>query len=192
MNLLIFALACASLLATPGPTNTLLATAGAEAGWRPARHLLIAELAGYLLAVTILRAVLGPLIAAQPGFALALQGAVVIYVFHLAVALWRRGRRGAATGRSITFRRVMLTTLLNPKGVIFAFTLLPAAADGMLTELLVLSAEIVAIGFGWILLGDAFHGSLRNPAHAKIGYRLSAGMLTCLASVVAVRAIVAL
>lgn len=192
MHLPIFAFACASLLATPGPTNTLLATAGAEAGWRSARYLLAAELAGYLLAVTILRVVLGPVIAAQPGFALALQGVVVVYVLHLAVALWRRSNAHVLSGQSITFRRVLLTTLLNPKGLIFAFVLLPAAADGMLLWLAVLSVEIVAIGFGWIFLGSAFHARLQNAANAKIGYRLSAGMLACLASAVATRVIVAL
>jgi len=190
MHLPVFAFACASLLATPGPTNTLLATAGAEVGWRRARYLLAAELSGYLLAITILRLVLGPVIASLPVFAFVLQGVVVVYVLHLAIALWRRGNVRLLTGQSITFQRVFLTTLLNPKGLIFAFTLIPAA-DGVLVRLGVLSVEIATIGFGWILLGSAFHASLQNAANAKIGYRVSAGMLALLASAVAARALAA-
>lgn len=192
MNLIVFAFACASLLATPGPTNTLLATAGAEVGWRRARHLLAAELAGYLLAIAILRLALGPIIAAKPEFALALQAAVVAYVLHLAIAVWKRGNVRDLAGRSITFRRVFLTTLLNPKGAIFAFSLLPTADDGLLFGFAVLSLEIVAIGFGWIRLGSTFHARFHDAGHAKIGYRLSAGMLACLAGVVAIRSIVTL
>ncbi|QEL22225.1 hypothetical protein FQV39_06335 [Bosea sp. F3-2] len=190
MHLSVFAFACASLLATPGPTNTLLATAGAEVGWRRARYLLAAELSGYLLAITILRLVLGPVIASLPVFALVLQGVVVVYVLHLAIALWRRGNVRLLTGQSITFQRVFLTTLLNPKGLIFAFTLIPAA-DGVLVGLGVLSVEIATIGFGWILLGSAFHARLQNAANAKIGYRVSAGMLALLAGAVAARALAA-
>jgi len=192
MSLSLFVFACATLLATPGPTNTLLATAGAEAGWRSARYLLLAELAGYLLAITILRLALGPMIAGRPEFALALQPVVVAYVLHLAVAVWKRGNVQESTGRSITFRRVFLTTLLNPKGLIFAFALLPTGDDEALFRLAVLAVEIVAIGFSWILFGSAFHAKFKNPASAKIGYRLSAGMLACLAGLVALRGLVAL
>ncbi|MDU6750805.1 MAG: hypothetical protein E6447_24460, partial [Bradyrhizobium sp.] len=66
MDLLTFVLSTAALLATPGPTNTLLATAGASRGARASAHLLLAELAGYLLAILLLRVVLGPVLATAP------------------------------------------------------------------------------------------------------------------------------
>lgn len=191
MSLLAFIAVCASLLATPGPTNTLLATSGAEVGWRRATSLLAAELLGYLLAIAALRLSLGPFIASRPIVATALQAVVALYLVYLATALWRRSSLPLAQGRSITFARVFLTTLLNPKGLIFAFTLLPAHAGlpALLPWLAALSLEIVAIGFGWILLGSLLQPSLQDPARARIGYRASATILGLLASMMAARSL---
>ncbi len=49
MSLEELVLALLVLLLTPGPTNTLMALAGAERGWTRALRLIPAELAGYLL-----------------------------------------------------------------------------------------------------------------------------------------------
>ncbi|MGO4676589.1 LysE family translocator [Bosea sp. 2YAB26] len=193
MSLLAFIAVCASLLATPGPTNTLLATSGAEIGWRRSAALLAAELLGYLLAIAILRLALGPFIASRPIVATALQAGVALYLVYLATALWQRSSLPLAHGRSITFARVFLTTLLNPKGLIFASTLLPPAGfPALLPWLALLSAEIVAIGFGWVLLGSTLQRSLQDPARARIGYRASAAVLGLLASMMAARTLVSL
>ncbi|MGO4737116.1 LysE family translocator [Bosea sp. 2KB_26] len=195
MSLLAFIAVCASLLGTPGPTNTLLATSGAEVGWRRSASLLAAELLGYLLAIAVLRLGLGPFIASRPIVATVLQAVVALYLVYLAMALWRRSSLPLAQGRSITFALVFLTTLLNPKGLIFAFTLLPAAPAGfsaLLPWLAVLSAEIVAIGFGWVLLGSTLQRSLQDPAKARLGYRASAAVLGLLASMMAARSLVSL
>ncbi len=44
----------AVLLAIPGPTNALLAASGAFVGVRKSRRLVIAAIAGYLLAIFVL------------------------------------------------------------------------------------------------------------------------------------------
>ncbi|MES1149390.1 MAG: hypothetical protein ABUL53_09420, partial [Bradyrhizobium guangdongense] len=59
MDVLPFILAAASLLAIPGPTNTLLATSGAGVGVARSLPLLAAELGGYLLSILLLPSVLG-------------------------------------------------------------------------------------------------------------------------------------
>ena len=195
MSSMAFIAVCASLLATPGPTNTLLATSGAEVGWRRSVPLLAAELFGYLLAIAILRLALGPFIVSRPIVAAALQAVVALYLVYLAVALWRRSSLPLAQGRSITFAGVFLTTLLNPKGLIFAFSLLPAPPAGLpalLPWLALLSAEIVAIGFSWTLLGSLLMRSLQDPARARIGYRASAAVLGLLASMMATRSLVSI
>ena len=107
MSLLAFIAVCASLLATPGPTNTLLATSGAEIGWRRSAALLAAELLGYLLAIAILRLALGPFIASRPIVATALQAGVALYLVYLATALWQRS---SLSFRWIRRRRNLLAT----------------------------------------------------------------------------------
>ena len=41
------------ILFTPGPTNTLLATAGLQSGWARAGKLIPFELAGYVVAISV-------------------------------------------------------------------------------------------------------------------------------------------
>lgn len=50
---ILFAFAVIAILATPGPTNALLATAGAANGLRRSLPLVPAELAGYLIAIAV-------------------------------------------------------------------------------------------------------------------------------------------
>jgi threonine/homoserine/homoserine lactone efflux protein len=186
MEQLTFIAAALSLLATPGPTNTLLATSGAEAGLRRSLPLLGAELVGYLVAILLLRALIGPLMAANPHFAAALRGVVVVYLLYLAWALWRRGARAINVGGAITFPRVFVTTLLNPKAIIFSFTLLPQRGDiGELAPWFsMLSLQIVTVGLGWILLGHMLRRRFRELGSARIGYRISALILVALAGMI--------
>lgn len=191
MDLFAFSLAALSLLATPGPTNTLLATSAAAAGARRSLRLLPAELAGYFVSILILRGLLGPIIAASPVLKLALHAAVALYLVYLAAMLWQHGSREGDGGRPITLLRIFLTTLLNPKAVIFAFTLLP---DGLgLLELrpwlTVLAVEIAAAGGCWIVLGSVLRRGFSGVLGPRVGYRLSATILVLLAGLLGVHAL---
>ncbi|MGC5198806.1 hypothetical protein, partial [Aphanothece microscopica] len=89
MTLAEMTLALLVLLATPGPTNTLVALAGAERGWRGALRLIPAELAAYL-AVTVPLALAGAAaMAAVPGLRGGVTLAAAAWVAWLAVAMWR-------------------------------------------------------------------------------------------------------
>jgi threonine/homoserine/homoserine lactone efflux protein len=157
MDLPGFVLASVALLATPGPTNTLLCTSGALAGFRHSLPLLFAELSGYNLAISTLLIVLGPALASYPGLKVGLQVLCGAYLAYSAYDLWLRSDIGV--GASVSQSKVFITTLLNPKGFVFASSVIPGAPlDGFaarLPWLLVLSVLIACVGTGWIYVGAA-------------------------------------
>lgn len=152
---LLFALAVLAVLGTPGPTNSLLATAGATAGLRRSLPLILAEAAGYTLAILTIGLLLGPVMAGAPLLATALRLAVGAYLLLLAVRLWRRGGAALATGAVITPRQVFVTTLLNPKAIVFALGILPfGAGQGVWPPyMLGFLALLTAVATAWISAG---------------------------------------
>lgn len=188
-DLATFTLGAIALLATPGPTNTLLATAGATQGIRASLPLLLAEAAGYTLAILILRTLVGPLIAAEPVLAQALSALVCLYLIYLAWKLWRTSTLPVASAASrIGFGNVFVTTLLNPKAIVFAFTLLPAGSEeGSLAPWVAATvALIVVCGGAWITLGAAL--MTKTGANHRVGYRAGALALLALAMLLGSRA----
>ena len=83
-----FIIVALALLATPGPTNTLLATSGAASGFRKSLVLLFGEFLGYMIAIAVLIAAMGPIIARAPNFGLALRIVSGLYLLHVAWKLW--------------------------------------------------------------------------------------------------------
>jgi threonine/homoserine/homoserine lactone efflux protein len=137
-----------ALLLTPGPTNTLLLVSGADRGFRASLRLIPAEVVAYVLLVlplALLAQVLHDQIAAlRPVIAVA-AGAWVLW---LAWGLWSVPMRAGPVSL-VSARRVFVTTLLNPKGLIFGLVLLPAAPSlllgtGLFVGLIVLVAMIWA------------------------------------------------
>ena len=182
-DLPLFVLAVAAVLATPGPTNALLFTAAGLTGAARSLHLLLAELAGYGLAIGTLRLAGGPLIAASHGFGLGLRLLLIGYLLLLAWRLWRANP--SPDGRMlqpVTFSGVFVTTLLNPKALIFAFALFPAF--GSLVAALPYAAAfaliVPAAGLGWIVAG-ALLGRVGGPRLPRILPRLAAVALCGLA-----------
>lgn len=191
MDLVTFLAAALALLATPGPTNTLLATSGASRGFRASLPLLVAEFAGYLLAILLLRIVLGPVITAAPVFGDVLRATVAVYLIHLAVVLWRHGGRPEMEATPVTFLRVLLATVMNPKAIIFAFTLLPQdiGLAGLSPWLFAQAVEIATVGAVWIGIGAGLRHGFDGVIHPKVGYRGSAAALVVLAGVIGGRAL---
>jgi threonine/homoserine/homoserine lactone efflux protein len=153
MTLTETALAVLLLLLTPGPTNTLLAVAGAERGWGRAVRLIPAELGGYLCTVVPLTLAGARLLEHAPVARTVLTLGAALWVGWLAVAMWRLP---AIAGGSVTVtaRRVAVTTLLNPKALVFGLLILPAAEAGRQAANLVLFAgEAVAVAMLWAALG---------------------------------------
>lgn len=175
-----FALAVAALLVTPGPTNTLLAASGAAVGLRRSLALVPAELAGYLAAIGLLTALVGPAVAASPALGITLRLSAGAYLAWSALRLWGAGRAAAAPAPA-TPARVFTTTLLNPKALVLAFAIFPGhafadAASGF-------AAIVTVMALGWIgagrLAGRAA-GGVATPARVVRATALAQGAFATL------------
>jgi threonine/homoserine/homoserine lactone efflux protein len=167
-----FALASLALLATPGPTNTLLATSGATAGLKRSLPLIGAELSGYAISIAALALAIAPLLNGSPLISVVLRLACGAYLVWSAVHLWREGSSALTSGRPVSFGRVFTTTLLNPKGVVFALVIIPYLGERRLAEaapyLAGLSGLMVAVALSWISGGALIGAGARGRVDAGV------------------------
>ena len=172
---LLFILAVFAVLATPGPTNTLLATSGAMVGLRRSLALVPAEAAGYCIAILTLGLVLGPVMAGQPVLAATLRAAVGAYLLLLAWRLWRRGARGVVVGAGLVRPgQLFVTTLLNPKAIVFALGIVPFGKVPVLPYMLGFVALLASVAVGWIGLGAVLGQAAARRGIAGVVPRIGA------------------
>jgi threonine/homoserine/homoserine lactone efflux protein len=155
---LLFVPAVAAVLLTPGPTNTLLAAAGLRQGVARSLALIGAELAGYVLSISLWGFFLIAAAHALPWLGPMLRIASCVYIGLLAVRMWRAAIALTGDGHSpVTARALFLATLLNPKGLLFASTLFPAdafsTASGYALAMSAFGALVAPIGLAWIAFG---------------------------------------
>lgn len=144
-----FLSAVLALLLAPGPTNTLMGLAGAQRGLGRVARLLPAELLGYLTTILPLVFLGGALLADWPVAAVLLKIVAAIWVMVLAVRLWGL-RGGDAAGGQVSAGKVWLTTVLNPKALIFGLVLLPGPEDAQfLPRLGLFLMMVVAVALVW-------------------------------------------
>jgi len=160
-----FVLSVIALLAVPGPTNTLLAASGAAIGPRRSLILIPAEISGYLIAIGCLLAIVQPLAASHPMIPVASKLLASAY---------------------LAWTRLFLTTLLNPKALIFAFVIFPHTALTTLAPYAAIFVVLVAIiGAGWILLGGLIASSAFGTATPRRISRIAAVALGVFATLIA-------
>lgn len=148
-----FALAVLLLLATPGPTNTVMATAGAVNRGEGPWLFMLAELCGYFAIVLLARLVLLPLIEGHPWVGVALKVLVVAYLVYAAIRLWRTPVAIDGIAGRITPQLVALTTFLNPKGLIFAIAIIPAQHPQLPAFFAAFAILVLVVGGGWFMAG---------------------------------------
>lgn len=172
---LLFALTVLTLLGTPGPTNTLLATAGAASGWRSAFRLILAENIAYLLSIMAIGLLLGPVIAAIPALGLGLRIAVGLYLAVVAWRLWQAGAAEMARAASlVTPGQIFLTTLLNPKAIVFAVAVVPFDRPDVIAYLAAFAALCALVALAWIGIGRTLGAAAGRVGHARLIPRLGA------------------
>jgi threonine/homoserine/homoserine lactone efflux protein len=164
--LLPFVLTVLALLATPGPTNTLMAASGAQRGIVSSLPLLAGELAGYLIAMTVWSELVGAAGASQPLVPVVAKLVAAAFLLWSAWKLWRNAGHSDLRQRGITLSRVFLTTLSNPKALVFAFAIFPGVGfPARLPYFGIFTILVLATAIAWMALGT-------------IAARSSAGLLT--------------
>jgi threonine/homoserine/homoserine lactone efflux protein len=154
-----FALALFALLLTPGPTNTLMALAGAERGFRGALRLIPIEAAAYI-AVTLPLAMAGSQLAA--GHEKLHQAVTIVaaaWITVLAVTMWRTPSGHAMGPEQKGPLKLFTTTLCNPKGLVIGLVLLPSQA-GLATAVAVFLAILTVVSAIWAGLGSWAGGAV--------------------------------
>jgi threonine/homoserine/homoserine lactone efflux protein len=180
-----FALAVLLVLATPGPTNTLLATAAATTSLRHFLSLMPAELAGYIISIGTLLMFVRPLAETSALMNIILRGICACYLLYLAWTLWY-SRRGQPSSERIGFRHVFITTLLNPKAAVFAFLIFPESRSSLWLQLCLLGIFIgicVVVCAGWLTLG-AMIGQQAGSFVTPYGFQRGAAIALAIFAVV--------
>lgn len=170
-TLLLFSATVLPLIATPGPDMLFIAAQtlgrGAGAGLRATAGVC----AGYLVHSMLAALGLAALIAASPPLFTLLRWAGVAYLAWLALRLLRSAMRPGdlqidGDGHRAEFRRGFLTAVLNPKGMMIYFAILPQfiSRDGPA------ALQAIALSATFIGLCAAFY-SLLSLAMASGGWR---------------------
>lgn len=164
MSLTAFAGASLLILLTPGPTNTLLAAAGASGGFRAHLTLPLAEAAGYAAAIAAYVVLAGALDSHPTALALM----KLVNIGWLALTAARLWRLKAAKDRvaGAPYGTVLLATLLNPKAMLVGVILIPAtAADSALVATLAFSALSFLAGLAWVGVGANLPAPMKRHAN---------------------------
>lgn len=176
-----FFLACVAVLFVPGPTNTLLATSGAAGGVRRSLPLPLAELIGYSIAIWTMALLIAPFVQQSSLLSNALRLACAGYLIWSAIHLWREGADALASSEPISFMRILIVTLLNPKGALFAFVIIPHLAARDFTAawpyLAVHASITLAASLFWIGLGALVGKGMRAHTGAGVIRRVGASAL---------------
>jgi threonine/homoserine/homoserine lactone efflux protein len=181
-----FDIAVVLLFAVPGPTNVLIAVACARRGARAIPVLVGAALVGFIVAVGGLIGIAGPYIAAQPALGLALRTLCALLLARSSWRLWRTAGANAANRDAISPADVLATTVVNPKGLIFAFSIFPPLANAAETiEVFVRFGIVALVVMGlWGLAGAALGQGAAHRIGAALVDRSGAVILATFSVVV--------
>ena len=155
--LLVMALYASLVLISPGPTNTLLLSAGLRAGFRNAWPLVLVEVLGYCVAISLWGGFLASFAATRPWLYDVVKAVSSVYILYLASTLWKIASPQTPSGM-ISWRAMLLATVINPKSPLFACAIFPPQAFTSLPywclAMAVFVVPAVLSGSAWIGLGS--------------------------------------
>ena len=148
-----------TILLTPGPTNTLLASSGIQVGVRKSLRLIPAESIGYLVSISIWGLIIGTVSNQFPILPIFLKLLSALYIIFLAIKLWKTADIEASYNLpTIRARELFCATLLNPKALLFASAIFPSSAwltlNNYLAHIGMFLILIVPIALFWTFIGS--------------------------------------
>lgn len=148
-----------TILLTPGPTNTLLASSGIQVGVRKSLRLIPAESIGYLISISIWGLIIGTVSNQFPILPIFLKLLSALYIIFLAIKLWKTADIEASYHLpTIRARELFCATLLNPKALLFASAIFPSSAwltlNNYLAHIGMFLILIVPIALFWTFIGS--------------------------------------
>lgn len=148
-----------TILLTPGPTNTLLASSGIQVGVRKSLRLIPAESIGYLVSISIWGLIIGTVSNQFPILPIFLKLLSALYIIFLAIKLWKTADIEASYNLpTIRARELFCATLLNPKALLFASAIFPSSAwltlNNYLVHIGMFLILIVPIALFWTFIGS--------------------------------------
>ncbi|CAI3157605.1 MULTISPECIES: LysE family translocator [Acinetobacter] len=149
----------ATILLTPGPTNTLLASSGVQVGLRKSVKLIPAEVLGYVISISAWGMLIGKVSTTLPLLPPILKLLSACYIIFLAIKLWHTANQEVELNQpTIRTRELFCATLLNPKALLFASAIFPVAAWSdfhiYMIHMMAYLALITPIALFWIFLGS--------------------------------------
>jgi len=150
----------ATILLTPGPTNTLLASSGIQVGVRGSLMLIPAEALGYLCSITLWGVLIGSVSSKYPFIPPILKLFSASYILFLSFKLWRSNTPAPGDEVvAIRARELFCATVLNPKALLFASAIFPDIvwqnATAYTSHMLMFLLLIIPIAFLWTFIGTA-------------------------------------
>ncbi|ENW92186.1 LysE family translocator [Acinetobacter dispersus] len=183
-----------TILLTPGPTNTLLASSGIQAGIKRSLKLIPAEVIGYFIAITTWGFLLESVSHYVPWLPPLIKLLSATFIIYLAIKLWITSTKDLDLNQPlITSKALFVATLLNPKALLFASAIFPHTAWLNLHEYLVhmgtFLALITPIAFLWIAFGSILISNKVSWLNQRNLQRSAAFVLTFFAMPLAYSAI---
>ncbi|WOE40875.1 LysE family translocator [Acinetobacter chinensis] len=148
-----------TILLTPGPTNTLLASSGIQVGVRKSFRLIPAEAFGYMISISVWGGLIGSISAQFPAVPTVLKLFSAGYIIYLAIRLWKTADIEESFDQpTIRARELFTATLLNPKALLFASAIFPVIAwkstNAYVAHMLVFVLLLIPIAFFWTFIGS--------------------------------------
>ncbi|MDQ6422782.1 LysE family transporter [Paenibacillus sp. LHD-117] len=173
MDITTFLIYCMIATVTPGPTNIVILSTVHNLGAKKAMKFTYGATIGFGLLLVISAMLNTILITVLPKIMTVMQIFGSFYMLYLSYLIFKMDASNPAVNQTATFFSGLLMQFLNPKVVLFAFSVIPAFVMPYYSSSTAMSISILAItaiGFlsfmTWVLFGTVFKAFLQK--HNKV------------------------